>query len=123
MKNRGNPNINSLKDLHAEMHEVRLRIKEREEDLGKRWKQLPGEAVNATLGSVLPLILGNQLGSGAWKLLKGGFNLIKGNPSANGEKTNWKEGLSGGVTQLGFLAALKLLSGLWKKKPKQPSEG
>ena len=122
MKKQGNSNINSLKDLHAEMQEVRLRLKEREADLAQRWKQLPGEAVNAPLGSILPQILGNQLGSGAWKLLKGVFNLIKGKPSANDEKLNWKDALGGGATQLGFLAALKLLSGLFRKKPKEPSE-
>ena len=122
MKSKGNSNINSLKDLHAEMHEVRIRLKEREADLAQRWKQLPGEAVNATIGSILPQFLGHQLGTGVWKLLKGGYDLIKGKSSANGEKSNWQSLLGGGATQLGFLAALKLLSGIWKKKPKEPAE-
>jgi hypothetical protein len=121
MKKQGNQNINSLKDLHAAMHEVQLRIKEREEDLGKRWKQLPGETINASLGAILPFILGNQIGSGAWKLLKGAFDFVKGKYTQSGEKVNWqKSGIVAGAAQIGLTAVIKLVSGLLKKKAKGP---
>jgi hypothetical protein len=114
--------INSLKDLYAEMDAVKMRIKEQEADLGKRWKQLPGELVNSLLSSIFPLILGNQLGASVWKVLKSVFGLIKGKSSSGAEQAGWKDGFAGGATQLGILAGLKLLSGLWKKKTKHPSE-
>ena len=120
MKKQGNHHINSLKDLHAAMHEVQLRIKEREEDLGKRWKQLPGEAVNASVGAILPFILGNQIGTGAFKLLKGAFDFLKNKYTQNGEKLNWqKSGIVAGAAKLGLVAVIKLVSGLWKKKAKE----
>ena len=121
MKKQGNRHINSLKDLNAAMHEVQLRIKEREEDLGKRWKQLPGEAVNATVGAILPFILGKQIGSGAWKLLKSAFDFVKGKYTESGVKVNWqKSGIVAGAAQIGLTALIKLVSGLLKKKAKEP---
>lgn len=121
MKKQGNQNINSLKDLHTEMDEVRLHIKEREADLGKRWKQLPGETVNASVGAILPFILGNQVGSGAWKLLKGAFDFLKSKYTQSGEKVNWqKSGIVAGAAQMGLTALTKLVSGLLKKKAKEP---
>ena len=120
MKKQGNQNINSLKDLHTEMDEVRLHIKEREADLGKRWKQLPGETVNASVGAILPFILGNQVGSGAWKLLKGAFDFLKNKYTQSGEKVNWKKsGIAAGAAQIGLMAVIKLVSGFWKKKAKE----
>ena len=121
MKKQGNHNINSLKELHAEMHELQLRIKEQEADLGKRWKQLPGETVNASVGAILPFILGNQVGSGAWKLLKGAFDFLKSKYTQSGEKVNWqKSGAVAGAAQIGLIAVVKLVSGLLKKKAKEP---
>lgn len=116
MKSTDSIRINSLEDLHAEIRQVKQRIKAREEELGKRWSQVPGEAVKATVGAVLPVIIGDELSSVVWKLLKGAFELIKGKNPAENEEGGWKDKFTAGAKKLGLFAALKLLFNLWKGK-------
>ena len=108
--------IHSIEALHTEMRRVKQRIKDRETILAKRWNQLPGEAVKATVGAILPVFLGNELASGVAKLLKGAFELIKGKKTDDASGAGWKEMVAGGAKQLGFFGALKLIFSLLKAK-------
>ncbi|MBI2274097.1 MAG: hypothetical protein HYU70_09905 [Bacteroidetes bacterium] len=110
--------IGSLSDLRTEMYEVKNRLKEKEAGLTERLHQLPGEALKATVGGIVPLFLGGELASGAWKLAKGAFELIKSRKSGDqsGASGDWKTDLLGGAKKLGIFGALKLLFGLWRGK-------
>ena len=108
--------INSIETLHTEMRRLKQRISNREEMLAKRWNQLPGEAVKATAGAILPVFLGNELASGIAKLLKGVFELVKGKNNDAEPGTGWKDMMAGGAKQLGFFGALKLIFSLLKAK-------
>lgn len=108
--------VKSYDDLQKEMRRVKQRIKDSEEDLGKRLRQVPGEAVKLTVGAILPLVMGGGLGGGVWKLVKGLFELIKKRKADDGSGGGWKEDLAGGAKKLGLFAALKLLFNLWKGK-------
>lgn len=116
MKSPDYVHITSLAGLRAEMQQVKLRVSNREQELGKRLKQVPGEALKAILAAVLPLVIGGQLGSGAFKLIKGLFELIKSKKSGDGTGKHWKEDLTGGATKLGIFTGLKLLLNLWRGK-------
>ncbi len=111
-----NLRINSIEELQMEMRRVRKRIKVQEEVLGKRWNQLPGEAVKATAGAILPVFLGNELAAGVAKLLKGAFELVKGHKTGEESGPAWKNMLAGGAKQIGFFGALKLIFSLLKRK-------
>ncbi len=115
MKNPGNSNINSLEDLHAEMREVKQRIRERENDLGDRWNRLPEETVKASVTAILPAFMGNQVASGIWKLVKGAYDLFVKNGD---EKTEhpWKNTLASSAKQIGLFGVLKMLFSMWKGK-------
>ncbi|MEO7532044.1 MAG: hypothetical protein ABIS69_11550 [Sediminibacterium sp.] len=115
MKSPDNLAINSLEDLHSEMRRVKQRIKNRENDLGDRWNRLPEEAVKASITTILPAFMGSQVASGVWKLLKGAYDLLKGNEN-NATGSTWKDTLAGGAKQAGFFGVMKLLSTLWKGK-------
>lgn len=116
MKSPDNTRITSLDDLTAEMRLVKQRIQYREEELGKRWRQVPMEAVKATVGAVLPLFLGGELSVGVFKLVKGIFDLIKGKKGGGESDPGWKENLAGAGSKLGVFTALKLLFKLWRNK-------
>ena len=116
MKTKDISGINSLEALQAEMRQVKLRIKEREADLAKRRKQLPGEVVKSAVSAILPAILGNQLGSGVWKLVSGLFSSNKSGHTEEGGKAGWKEGLFTVAKEMGFFSVFKLLSSLWKHR-------
>ncbi len=111
-----NPPINSIEDLQKEMRRVRKRIKVQEEALGKRWNQLPGEAVKATASAILPVFLGNELAAGVAKLLKGAFELLKGHKTGGETGPTWKNMLAGGAKQIGIFGGLKLILSLLKGK-------
>lgn len=108
--------VKSYDDLQKEMRRVKQRIKDSEEDLAKRLRQVPGEAVKLTVGAILPLVMGGGLGGGVWKLVKGLFELIKRRKTDDGSDGGWKEDLAGGAKKLGLFAALKLFFNLWKGK-------
>lgn len=110
------PRITSLEELHTEMRRVKQRINDREDGLGKRWRQVPGEAVKGVVEAVLPLFLGNELASGAWRLVKGAVELIKGKNPGDKAGGSWKDNLAGGAKKLGLFTAVKLLFNLWKGK-------
>lgn len=118
MLNQTNRTIRSLADLQAEMQEVTSRIREREAGLAGRLKSLPGELVKSIAAGVVPLFLGGELATGAWKLVKGVFELIRSRKTGNqaGSGGDWKADLLGGAKKLGLFGALRLLFGLWKGK-------
>ena len=114
MKDPANTDINCLEDLHAEMRQVKMRIKARETDLVNRWNRLPEEAVKASVTAILPAFMGNQLASGVWKLVKGAYDFFKGKDDKN--DNTWKDTLAGGARQAGLFGILKLLFSIWKGK-------
>lgn len=118
MLNQANRPIRSLADLQTEMRETQLRIKERETGLATRIQSLPGEVVKSVAAGVVPLFLGGELATGAWKLAKGAFELIRSRKSGDqaASSGDWKADLLGGARKLGLFGALKLLFGLWKGK-------
>lgn len=115
MKNPYNTDINNLEDLHSEMRRVKQRLKEREDDLNGRWSRLPEEAVKASVTAILPAFMGNQVASGVWKLVKGVYDLLKGDKNDE-SGTGWKEMLAGGAKQVGLFGIMKLLFSMWKGK-------
>lgn len=110
--------ISSLAELRTEMTAVKQKLRAQEAGLLERLHQLPGEALKATVGGIVPLFLGGELASGAWKLAKGAFELIKSRKSGDqaGASGDWKSDLLSGAKKLGIFGALKLLFGLWKGK-------
>ncbi len=107
--------INNLKDLEKEIRMVRARIKKREQALGERWKQVPGEAFKAGVGTVLPFFLNNKVAGSTWNLIKDAAGFILGKKgSENGQgrlKTVWRD-----ARKLGIFALLKGVFGVLKKK-------
>lgn len=110
--------IANLTDLKAEIILVKKELQNKEADLGKRAGRIPAEAAKAAIGAVVPMIIGGELASGAWKLARGAFGMMKGKDKEAGQEQEgaWKETLMGGAKQLGFFGALKLLLSLWKGK-------
>ncbi|MES2330201.1 MAG: hypothetical protein V4539_11405 [Bacteroidota bacterium] len=115
MKTQYNTDINNLEDLHSEMRSVKQRLKERENDLSDRWNRLPEETIKASVTAILPAFMGNQVASGVWKLVKGAYDLLKGN-NDDESGTGWKETLAGGAKQVGLFGVMKLLFSMWKGK-------
>lgn len=113
-----NNNIQSADDLHAAMRQLKTRIQLREQELARRWEQLPRETFKTAAGAVLPAFMGDQVASGIWMVLKAGYGLIKAYGGDSGSKEG--EGLKGqlktGVRQIGFFAALRLVLNLLKTK-------
>lgn len=113
-----NSNIQSSDDLHTAIRQLKARIQLREQELAKRWEQLPRETFQKAAGAVLPAFMGDQVASGIWKVLKAGYGLFKAYGGDSGQKE--AEGLKGqlktGARQIGFFAALRLVLNLLKTK-------
>ena len=107
-------NITSLAELQLEIKKLKQNIKESEDDFQERWKQLPQEAVKATVGSIIPFLITNKLALGGWKMIKG-FGRIFTTKKEDGETSNWKETLTGAAKEVGVSSALKMLYGFFKK--------
>lgn len=116
MKSPDHGTIASMADLRAEMQRVKDRVNVQEQEFGKRLKKAPGEVVKSLLGSIIPLFIGGEMGAGAFKLVKGLFELIKGKKDDDGTDSKWKSDLTGGAAKLGIFTGLKLLMSLWKGK-------
>lgn len=99
--------INNLEDLHQEIRQVKVRIRQRETDFKDRWKRLPEESIKATLGSIIPFFLRNKVAGTTWTLIKSALSLVKGAKTKSEEPGDWKSFLLGNVKQLGIIAALK----------------
>lgn len=108
--------IASLTDLRAEMQRAQTRINHHEQIFAQKWKRMPGEALKSVMGSIIPLFIGGELGAGAFKLVKGLFELIKSKKGSEGSENDWKKDLTGGAAKLGLFTGLKLLFSLWKGK-------
>jgi len=108
--------INNLNDLQKEIQLVNARIKQSEKDLKARWERLPQESIKATLGSVIPFFLRNQVAGKTWTLLKSAISLFAGSKEKKVAATDWKGFLLANAKQLGLIAALRGLAGFVKKK-------
>ena len=116
MKSPEHRTITSLADLHAEMQMVKARVGKHETELAQKWKKVPGEALKSVVGGIIPLFIGGEIGSGAFKLVKGLFELVKSKKNPDGSESKWKSDLTGGAAKLGIFTGLKLLLNLWKGK-------
>lgn len=108
--------INNLNDLQKEIQLVNARVKQSEKDLKARWERLPQETIKATLGSVIPFFLRNQVAGKTWMLLKSAISLFAGSKEKKVAASDWKSFLLANAKQLGLIAALRGLAGLVKKK-------
>ncbi|GGH79712.1 hypothetical protein HNQ91_005025 [Filimonas zeae] len=108
--------INNLADLQKEIQQVNTRIKLHEKDLKARWDRLPQETIKATLGSVIPFFLRNQVAGKTWTILKSAISLFAGAKDKKVNPTDWKGFLLANAKHLGLIAALRGLTGLVKKK-------
>ena len=116
MKNANNLSIQTLEDLHQEIKRVKQRIADTEIRLLGKLADVPGEAAKSVLETVLPLFLGKELASGAWKLIMGAFDLISGKSTGIDTNNGWKKNIVGGAKKIGMFSAFKLLYNLWKSK-------
>lgn len=120
MKSPDHGTITSMADLRAEMQRVKDRVGDHEQELGQRWKKMPGEVLKSftggLVGRIVPLFIGGEMGAGAFKLVKGLFELIKTKKKGEDADGKWKSDLTGGAAKLGLFTGLKLLMSLWKGK-------
>jgi membrane protein insertase Oxa1/YidC/SpoIIIJ len=107
-------NITNLAELQLQIKQLKQNIKESEADFLERWKQLPQEAVKATVGSIIPFLITNKIALGGWKMIKG-FGRMFTSKKQDGETSNWKESLSATAKEIGVSSALKMLYGFFKK--------
>ncbi|RFM26567.1 hypothetical protein [Deminuibacter soli] len=109
--------INNLDDLRAKIRSVQVDLKQQETDLAGRWKQLPQEAIKASVGSVVPFFLNNKVAGSTWKLMRTVTTMFL-NKRRNDDlkETLWKS-----TRQLGVFTLLKgAFSLLQKKKAGSP---
>lgn len=116
MKNANNLSIQTIEDLYQEIKLVKQRIADTEERLLGKLADVPGEAAKSVLETVLPLFLGKELASGAWKLIQGALQLVSGKSSNINAKDGWRKNILGGAKKIGIFSAFKLLYNLWKSK-------
>jgi hypothetical protein len=116
MKAPDNLQIKSLEELHTQKRLVKQRIKEREAGLANRWKQIPEEAVKASVSAILPAFIGNKVASGVWTVLKGAYDMVQGKNPVGENAEGWKGTIASGAKQLGVFTALKFIFSLWKGK-------
>jgi hypothetical protein len=114
MKSTDNIQIASMAELHTQMRLVKQRIKEREASLANRWKQIPEEAVKASVSAILPAFIGNKIASGVWTVLKGAYDLFQGKSPVGEDADGWKGTIASGAKQMGIFTALKFIFSLWK---------
>ena len=105
--------IDNLDDLKDEIKLVKGRIKEREQELGERWKKLPEESFKSAVGVVLPFYLSNKVAGKSWQLLSTFGKLFSFNKD---NRSDFKKDVLGSAKQLGVFAALRTAYSLWKKK-------
>lgn len=107
--------VRNSRELQQAMHDLKLRIREREAGLEQRLERLPREAAKSAIGAVLPAFLSNKVAESAWKLGTGLFKLL-GSSKDPGKAGNLAGTLLKGAKQVGFFAALRLLSGFLRRK-------
>jgi hypothetical protein len=107
-------NITNLAELQLQIKQLKQSIKESEVDFQERWKQLPQEAVKATVGSIIPFLITNKIALGGWKMIRGLGRMFT-SKKEDGESSNWKESLVGAAKEVGVSSAVKMLFGFFKK--------
>lgn len=107
--------VRNSRELQQAMHDLKLRIREREAGLEQRLAKLPQEAAKNAIGAILPAFLSNKVAGSVWKLGIGLFKLLAG--SKDPEKGGKLAGtLLKGVKQVGFFGLLRLFSGFLRRK-------
>ncbi len=102
--------IKNMEDLQAMQVMVKLRIVEREKDLGKRLKQLPKETVKAATAAVVPSFLAKKISGSGIGLLTGAVGLLFN------RKPSSKKDIVSSAKNLGVFALLRAGYNLWRKK-------
>lgn len=102
--------IKNMEDLQAMQVMVKLRILEREKDLGKRIKQLPKETVKAATAAVVPSFLANKISGSGVGLLTGALGFLFNRKSAS------KKDMVSSAKKLGLFSLLRAGYGMWSKK-------
>lgn len=92
-------------ELMQAMHQVKLRITERETRLAELWQQVPSETAKAAVGAVLPGLLRSRVALGAFAILKSAWTAIFSNKTS-GEGVNWKSVLFKGAKELGLFTLI-----------------
>ena len=116
MKNVNNISLRTIEDLHEEIKRVKQRIVDTEESLLEKLTEVPVEAAKTLVQAVLPLFLGKELASRAWKLMQGALDLLSGKNAGSDSKDGLKDNMVGGEKKLGIFTAFRLLYNLWKSK-------
>lgn len=109
--------INSLEDIDQEIRLVKRRVKIHEAAIKEDFKQIPKEALKASLGSVTPLFTKARVADQAFvaiQTLVGGLvaAFIEGKKSGGG----FKKGLATTLRQLSFLGTAKAVFQFFSKK-------
>jgi len=102
--------IKNMEDLQAMQVMVKLRILEREKDLGKRIKQLPKETVKAATAAVVPSFLANKISGSGIGLVTGALGLLFN------KKSSAKKNIVSSAKNLGVFSLLRAGYNLWSKK-------
>lgn len=102
--------IKNLEDLQAMQVMVKLRVLEREKDLGKRLRQLPKETVKAATAAVVPSFLANKISGSGIGLVTGALGLLFNRKSAS------KKNLVSSAKNLGVFSLLRAGYNFWRKK-------
>ncbi len=108
------PDINSVKQLQSHIRLLKNKNVVLETELKERWKQLPKEAIKATLGSAIPIFLNGRAASGIFGIVKNLVGFI--GKKTTEEKSTVKEKLTGSIKKAGVFTALNLLFSLIKRK-------
>jgi hypothetical protein len=73
-RNSTSDNITCTEDLRKELHNTRLRILQKEDELRKRMRQVPGELFYSGMDSIIPSMLSGKVSSFALNAGKGLIN-------------------------------------------------
>lgn len=102
--------IKNMEDLQAMQVMVKLRILEREKDLGKRIKLLPKETVKAATAAVVPSFLASKISGSGMGLVTSAMGLLFNRKSSS------KKDMVSSAKKLGVFSLLKAGYSLWRKK-------
>lgn len=118
--NRDLTHVKSLKDLQAEILNVRAGLIIQEVQLKERAKKIPMEAGQAALGKVLPFVLTSGALGKSWSILRGAAGLIS---IFRGQKKGGvKTKLVNTAKRVGVSAAIKGVFNFIKNRKKSPQK-
>jgi len=102
--------IKNMEDLQAMQVMVKLRIAEREKDLGARIKQVPKETLKAATAAIVPSFLANKISGSGIGLITGALGLLFKRKSSS------KKDIVSSAKSLGVFSLLRAGYNLWRKK-------